>query len=78
MKVWVAKARFEHETEGQVIGLYTSRRKATRAVLDYFDLRRGKWTPPDDRSTFEPLDYDWLAEAVESGASGSVARWRVQ
>lgn len=78
MKVWVAKARFECESEDQMIGLYTSRRKAKRAVLDYFGAERGKWNPPPDGTTFEALDSEWLDARGDDGATGSVAQWTVR
>ena len=73
MKVWVADASSDNASEEHTVGLYTSRRKAKRAVLDFHGLARGRWEKPTEGSTYEPLDRHWLVEVTGDGnASGSV------
>lgn len=74
-KVWIAYAGSDNTTEENLIGVYTSRTKARRAVLDAFDLKRGKWDEPDRNF----LDISWLNELEDMpmGSYGWVSQRKV-
>jgi hypothetical protein len=68
--VWCAFAGGEGTTEEHLIGIYTSRTKAKRAVLDFWEIERGRWTCMDGNA----LDPDML----DPDAYGYVSRRPVQ
>jgi len=71
---WLARAGGDGTEENNLIGLYTSRTKARRAVLDFWGLKRGKW----DEENPDHLDIHWIVEQAEDGnAFGYVVWWPI-
>ena len=59
--VWCAFAGSEGATEENLIGIYTSRTKARRAILEYFQFDRGRWEGKERNR----LDADWLIQKLD-------------